>query len=965
VAAPSFQLVFSLYSHPLFGILVEPYLVQKLANGSLSLSFQRVAIANLQSFLPDASEHEMSLVKLLQSYSNIHIAKELKVKVGQLDAALLKTSLAKDLKTKALFEHFKQNMTQTKSRFFQALDGSEALFETGSDGYPAARSIEIRKDVSVVFNYNFGPEKLQVKPVFSDKQLDNKAIQVLDAESDLILAGNWLLRLPKELKSARFKPFLDKSEMEIDNRFVKEFCQKFVVNDIRNGLARLEGDVQLEEICEPTSVLNFKFNFIGQQIGLFEESDKAKLQLPEFLEIEIQFLYGDQLVSMADPRDICSIKSDSPIHFQHIRRTAKAEKRWIEKISELLEIEFKSGKATISFEYLRDKVLQSLDNLKDEIKLQFSPEFRQLTLKSPKIKVNFNEKIDYFEIEGSIDWDGFSLELNELRKNFQMNNGWIQVGQSFFPIPQNDEQFISQLMNLSDAGKEFVISRKAAKAIQSAGSSAFGGPWNRLLSLLGPPPKFSQEVPGLNPDFSLRDYQMKGLEWMFQLSANQLGGILADDMGLGKTIQTAAFLLTQLGGSEKIKPILIALPSTLLFNWQYELKRFSSRFKLYLHFGPGRSKRLNDVMPWCNVILVSYQTLARDTAFFNNQTFSTLIIDEAHNLKNQGTAIYKAVSQIKAEQVFLLTGTPIQNSPMDLWALSELCNPGLLSAKLKPQSLNKLDSNPKLLEKLRFMQSVLKPLILRRTKQNVLSELPEKTIATVHCSMTDNQEKEYLAVHKEVLVNLAEASFNPGSSRNVQILKGLTMLRMAANHPSLLNEESVGSSGKFDLVIEKLTEVLAEGHKVLLFSAFVRHLHLFKKHLDENSISYSLLTGQTRDREAQVEAFKQDPNRQVFLISLKAGGVGLNLVEASYVFLLDPWWNPAAENQAMDRVYRIGQKNPVTVYKFITSGTVEEKIVQLQERKQVLADQLFGSEEVEDQYLSIDLLQEILTSKSS
>jgi SNF2 family DNA or RNA helicase len=305
----------------------------------------------------------------------------------------------------------------------------------------------------------------------------------------------------------------------------------------------------------------------------------------------------------------------------------------------------------------------------------------------------------------------------------------------------------------------------------------------------------------------------------------------------------------------------------------------------------------------------------------------------------------------------------MQNSPVDLWALSELCNPGLLTKKIKPQTIQKADNPTKFTEKLNLLQSLVKPFILRRTKQNVLSELPEKTISTVFCRMSEEQELEYLAYNQAIAGEMSDIALISPAARNVKILKALTKLRQLANHPRLIGLGENSKSGKFELVTEKLNEVLSEGHKVLIFSSFVKHLEIFTDYMVKENLKFSLLTGQTKDREKQVEQFKTEQDRNVFFISLKAGGVGLNLTEASYVFLLDPWWNPAAESQAMDRVHRIGQKNPVTVYKFITSNTVEEKIVELQNQKQTIADQLLMGSEMTENPLTIELLQELLLTK--
>jgi SNF2 family DNA or RNA helicase len=341
--------------------------------------------------------------------------------------------------------------------------------------------------------------------------------------------------------------------------------------------------------------------------------------------------------------------------------------------------------------------------------------------------------------------------------------------------------------------------------------------------------------------------------------------------------------------------------------------------------------------------------------------FDALIVDEAHNLKNPSTVAYKAVKSLTAHHPFLLTGTPLQNSPADLWALSELCNPGLLSQKIKPASLQRNDNLVRFQQNLNLMQALVKPFLMRRTKQNVLKELPEKTVSIIHCAMTEEQELEYLAYNQLVSGELSDLAFGNPAARSVRILKALTALRLLANHPVLMDDEFKGSSGKFDLVKEKLDEVLQEGNKVLIFSSFVKHLDIIGDYLDESSIRYSKLTGKTVNRKDQVDLFKKEEDRNVFLISLKAGGVGLNLVEASYVFLLDPWWNPAAEAQAIDRAHRIGQKKTVFTYKFISKETVEEKILSLQQRKLDLANDLVTSDESILRALSEDEVLDLLS----
>lgn len=944
--------------------MIESYVVQKLENGNLSLSYQKVGEANASYFVPDVGAHEIQLLRILHSYNTTHWAKELKVPVSQLEIQLQKIFKSQDAKSKLLSENMLLRFSQVKAKFFKALNGSETLFETGSDGYPAFRQLTISHRTNLHFSYFFSENGLTISPTIDGTSIGKQQFQVIDPSLPYVLAGNKILELPPALKPTRLKAFSQKAEMEVAPQFVSDYAKKIILKDLNANIARLSGNVRQEILESPALAISFSFQFPTQQLHLFEYPKKAVTSLPEFLEVQAFFNYGNKRISPETDAFHWQYENKEIPHFTCISRNLDMENTLVYPVEEAIGVSLRKGKTKISFDAFRRQVLPKLHAWNDEMILEFSPEFRQLGLTPPRLQVNFNEKIDYFEIKGTIDWNEFTLELSKLKSEATLTNGWIQVGDRFFPVSDSEEKFLIQILHLSQDGPELRISRKTALAIQNAPFTDFQGPWQRLAALIGLPPTFDETVPGLNKNIQLRDYQKQGLEWMLRLSAYNLGGILADDMGLGKTIQAASYLLKKIAEDQDGKPALVVMPSSLIFNWKYELQRISTKFRLYIHSGPGRVKDLSKIQSYANVILVSFQILVRDIKIFQKSTFSTLIIDEAHYVKNRNTVAYLAIQSLKNEQVFLLTGTPLQNSMLDLWTLSELCNPGLLSQKLKPSSLGKVENSKKVLETMATIQAIMHPLMLRRTKENVLGELPAKSIVPVYCTMTEAQEALYLEYQQKIISDIHLASLIGNTRRNMQILKGLTTLRLLASHPSLLLEEEEFGSGKFDLVIEKLEEVLAEDHKVLLFSSFVRHLRLIQKTLDQKKISYSILTGESRDRESQVQHFRTQKDCQVFLISLKAGGVGLNLVEASYVFLLDPWWNPATENQAMDRAYRIGQNKAVTVYKFITTNTVEEKMVQLQERKQVLADQLFNESNSEQKPFSIDLLQEILMSNS-
>ncbi len=964
MASKQFELVFSLYSHPYFGVLFEPYLVQLLENGNRSLSFQKVAEANVDDFYPQVNAHEKKLINILQRLSNQQLAKEFKVLPVNLETQIQKLSEAKDLKSKTLLEHVRTRLSDAKEEFFRLLNGTEKLFEMGKDGYPALSQLTFHPSTSLKLEYTFHPEGIDVKPLFSDSSLRGLPVQVFDESTSVILVGQQLVRLPDGLKPNRLKPFGAKRFIEVQKKFSAEYARKILIPDLTLGIAKLRGEYSLDQIGLSHADLYFSFQFEGAQLGIFENKN-TDYKLPSFLTAEIQWYYGNWKADVLTNKATWIFEDKEQATFQVLERDTVRERVIQEKIETILGINIQNGVSKIGFAQLRDQILGALSELGPDVKVRFSPEFNQLTMRKSKFNIRIFEKIDYFQIEGTIDWDGEEMDLLKLRAQFHLQDGWLRVGDRFMPLDHDDQLFLSQLMVMSSGTKELAISKTTALAIQESNSGLFAESWNKITSLLASQKSAEPlDIAALSPNFSLRDYQLKGVEWFIHLSMNKLGGILADDMGLGKTFQAAAFLrYLQLNQKGNKSCSLIIVPSTLIFNWQHELKRFSDEFRVYVHSGPNRSQDLKQSFSSYNVFLVSFQTLVRDVKLFTPMHFDALIVDEAHNLKNPSTVAYKAVKSLTAHHPFLLTGTPLQNSPADLWALSELCNPGLLSQKIKPASLQRNDNLVRFQQNINLMQALVKPFLLRRTKQNVLKELPEKTVSIIHCAMTEEQELEYLAYNQLVSGELSDLAYGNPAARSVRILKALTALRLLANHPVLMDDEFKGSSGKFDLVKEKLDEVLQEGNKVLIFSSFVKHLDIIGDYLDESSIRYSKLTGKTVNRKDQVDLFKKEDNRNVFLISLKAGGVGLNLVEASYVFLLDPWWNPAAESQAMDRVYRIGQKNKVTVYKFITSNSVEEKIVQLQDQKTTMNDQLFEPNEAEQKGFTLEALQEILLSK--
>ena len=505
----------------------------------------------------------------------------------------------------------------------------------------------------------------------------------------------------------------------------------------------------------------------------------------------------------------------------------------------------------------------------------------------------------------------------------------------------------------------------------------------------------------------LRPYQKEGFYWLKHLNNNDLGGCLADDMGLGKTLQTITLLDYIYECRTTLPASLIVVPKTLLHNWQNELKKFAPGLKVYMYAGDKRikSKEVVQLFDRYEVVITSYSLVRADIDYLNEYPFHYIILDESQTIKNPDSILYQCIKNLLSSHKLTLTGTPIENSLSDLWAQFNFINPGLLGtlAFFKNNYVQKIKENNKRAKE--TLQQLIQPLFLRRTKDEVALDLPPLSQEIVFCDMTESQQETYEIEKNRIRNVLLENKDNPVKN-NFIALQGLLRLRLLANHPSLLtnyprlpedhplfseshppltandpsmqandpslqgnypsltathpplqandpslqgnllpqiNSEKQEESGKFDQIILYFESIKASGHKVLIFSSFVRHLKLLSGRFDEEGWKYAMLTGQTSNREAEIEKFTRNDDVQCFFISLKAGGLGLNLTAADYVFIIDPWWNPAAEMQAFSRAHRIGQTKNVMVYRFISSDTIEEKIIRLQQAKLQLSEAFIPS----------------------
>lgn len=582
-----------------------------------------------------------------------------------------------------------------------------------------------------------------------------------------------------------------------------------------------------------------------------------------------------------------------------------------------------------------------------------------------KITIEVNSGIDWFNAKLKVHFGKKKATLKQVyralrnkSKFVQLDDGshgilpdeWIEKINRYFQAGDIDEDLLKipkvNFTEISDLFEKEVLSEEVQNEITT---------YHQQFSKIN---RSEISVP-VELNAELRDYQREGLNWLNFLDNFNFGGCLADDMGLGKTLQIIAFILSQ---REKYRHTtnLVVVPTSLLFNWQEEIQKFAPSLKIWTHYGAEREKSITKMHEY-EIVLTTYGMILSDIRFLKNFRFNYIFLDESQAIKNPNSERYKAARLLQSRNRVVLTGTPVENNTFDLYGQLSFACPGLLGSKqyfkdIYAIPIDKFEYSKRALE----LQKKIKPFILRRTKKQVASELPEKTEMVIYCEMNSEQRKIYDNYEQELSEFISASNDDEITKNSMHVLTGLTRLRQICNSPVLLKE---GHSGSNAVKIEILTEQIenkSKEHKILVFSQFVGMLDLVKAELEKKNIPFEYLTGQTKDRGTKVQNFQTNDEVRVFLISLKAGGVGLNLTEADYVYLIDPWWNPAIENQAIDRSHRIGQTKHVVAVRLICTNTVEEKIMNMQKKKHKLAQDLIKTDASFFNNLSKSELLEIL-----
>jgi SNF2 family DNA or RNA helicase len=849
---------------------------------------------------------------------------------------------------------------------------NEFLLLVKANGYPIVYDINRKSNMDnhrLVFSENsLNPllsfEKTQMGINYGLKlSLENQVlipcqrdIHVLTNQPPWLILDGKLMTL-ENINANKLTPFLKKEKIFIPDRLSEDYFKKFILDVLGKVDVETTGFDVIEIAAEPKPIIAFTKDFIRNKYI-----------------INLKFDYQGIIFHWQDPnpkRIRLDYHNSEKIEVKQTTRNKKTEKYFVDALLQNAFIQTSSGHFEqvpsnndpfAIFEYTA--TLQDKKQLQDFlIEAPIMSNNRSLTIKTPQIAIAVDKEIDWFDLHGHIAIGDFLIPVSKLFLCIRNDNRELMLPDgSVMIIPLS---WMAKYEKIARFGEEDGDSFKLRKAnfrlieeLEEDGGS------ESQKSFVIKEEDFHFSLPkGLNA--TLRSYQIEGAKWLVKHRKNQMGACLADDMGLGKTLQTITALLNfkeelksvkgasgdhvkyskgaqlslfDLPGSESHSDVflkaLIVVPASLVYNWYNEITKFAPEFKCLIYGGKDR-KGLISVITKCDVVICNYNVFLVDTDYFKKIEWNYLVLDESHRIRNRKSKTFQNINQLSAKFKISLSGTPIENSLADLWSQMEFINPEILGSYefFKKHFQNPIEKERNS-EALSDLKKIVEPFLLRRTKQQVLPDLPDMVEQFSYCEMSKEQselfERERSAARNFLLTVNSESK-----DYRFHVLAALTRLRQISNHPRLYNNELEMSSGKFDQVMDYIETVRQSGSKMLVFSSFVEHLRLFEREFRKQKIKYAMFSGadNSNKREQEIERFVHHEDVSIFLISLKAGGVGLNLTQADYVLILDPWWNPFAELQAIGRAHRIGQENKVIVTRFISSGSIEEKILKLQEKK--------------------------------
>jgi SNF2 family DNA or RNA helicase len=945
-----------LTNHRLWGSILLPYIIQnEIGRRYFKLSECLTPFPNIDTLGTITSE-ERDIVKIINEYSDRNLftffskdksvkeflEKVTKEKVENFIRPFIERRINKCL-TISRDENIPVYYQRKKSA---TLHPEDQLYLSGENAEPVFRFI--RDEEQTTYNLS-----LETGGKFID--LRNSTIEIL-CMSPCLIRNEYSILFVSKIDGSKLKPFLTKESIVIPKKTELKYFGGFVLNTVNNFKVEGTGFKLVEYSPEKEVILELETGLNGLPVMILQyKYDDFKIYATN-LSITFTSFEG---------------KNDDFI-FRKFHRDFTWEKECRNRLGELgffsddyinfFPVSSDNSRKTDIYSFLEiiNSIYPEIIDSGFDVISRFNMNYN---LKPVNIEMNSQILNDWFDLRAIVKISKWEIPFQRFKRNilegireYELPDGSIAI------LP---ETWFSRYKNIFAFGKISEASLKIHKQHFSLLSDTFETDlrkeFERLEKLLVPDqlPALLQPK-GLN--CKMRSYQAYGLNWLSFLQTSGLGGCLADDMGLGKTIQALALLqnnrenifptetcndkseLTLFISQDLKLTSLIVVPASLIYNWENEIRRFVPEMKVYSYKGSQRKKATSYFQNF-DIILTSYHTLRQDIDLISSFSFHYIILDESQVIKNPASMLYKTVTRLRSEHKLVLTGTPVENSLTDLWTQLNFVNPGLLGdlsffRREFAKPIEKLGDD----EKEGKLKLIIQPFILRRTKEMVARDLPHVTEQTVFCDMTEEQFKIYdeekSSVRNSILKNIESNGLEKSA---IIVLQGLMKLRQISNHPVMAYDDYTSGSGKFETVLQNMESVVSEGHKILVFSSFVKHLNLYAEELRNSRTRFAMLTGSSINREKIVNSFQNDPENKIFLISLKAGGVGLNLTAADYVFILDPWWNPASEVQALNRAHRIGQDKCVFVYRYITSNSIEEKIVRLQEKKSKLADTFISS----------------------
>lgn len=847
---------------------------------------------------------------------------------------------------KSIFDGKRVRLTPAALKsFFKLMEGKKFNGEIAGKTY---KDMKITKeDLPLAISLKEENSNLVLKMDF-----DNDIIPLVDT-GEYFFQGGQIYR-PSEEQATKFAPFynqtitMNNSSLRIANEQKESFISEVLPN--------------LKDVVDLNIDERVKKSIYNPDLKTEVYLDKRG----DLVVGKVNFVYDNIVINPFSSQEN-SYNNNKKILLRDIHGERK-----VLKILEESAFKVRDGEIYIDEdEKIFDFIYETIPELQDFCEIYYSETFKNVTFKNPSYfsgGIALNDEMDMldfsFEIEG-IDTSELANifgALKERKRYYKLKDG------SFLPLDNSELEYVGNILEYLNVTENELsegtvaipkyranyldnyIREKQLNFIKENKS------FKKLVQDINDPEDIDYKIPE-ELEGVLRDYQKVGFKWLKTLSRYGLGGILADDMGLGKTLQIIALLLSD--KEEKGSyPSLVVAPTSLLYNWEEEVEKFAPTLKTLIVAGSREDREaLIKSIGDCDIVITSYPLIRRDILLYEDMNFRYCVLDEAQHIKNAKSINAKSVKKIKAKNYLALTGTPMENSLMELWSIFDYLMPGyLLSSRKFLETYEKPILKEKDEEALKDLNRHIKPFILRRLKRDVLKELPDKIEQKIVVELTNEQKKVYLAYLQAIKGEIEEEINSFGFNRSqIKILAGLTRLRQICCHPGMFIENYSGGSGKIDSLEEILKDALEGGHRILLFSQFTSALNIIREMLEKNHVEYMYLDGSTNvlDRGKMVKDFNGGKG-DVFLISLKAGGTGLNLTGADMVIHFDPWWNPAVEDQATDRAYRIGQKNTVQVIKLITKGTIEEKIFKLQEKKKEMIDKVITEGETLVSKLSED-----------